>query len=141
MQNVIRSIFVAFGCIFLCPALQAQDVDAKIDVFNQAIGRSYHVSHKGRTLVIEGFREGKRIKIDKVNIFDLDLKTIRFSEKDASVAVKCYSDLDGCVNRVLLLSKKKSYRQRVVFAVPDGVSGDEILMRLKLVLNDMVKKY
>ncbi len=141
LLNVIRPVFVAFFCLFLSSSAQAQDVEARIDAFNEAIGQNYHVDHKGRTLIIEGFREGKQVKVDKVNIFDLDFKTLRYSEKEATVAVKCYSDLDGCVNRVLLLNRKKSYRQRIVFAVPEGVSGEELVTKLKLVFNDMSKKY
>ncbi len=119
----------------------AQDVPAKIAAFNEAIGKQYNVSNRGNKLIIEGFREGKQVKTDVVNIFDLDLKTLKYSEKDKTIAVKCYSDLDGCVKRVLLLNKKKSFRQRMVFAVPNNVSGEEIVMKLKLLLNDMVKKY
>ncbi len=119
----------------------AQDVRAKIDALNEVIGKEYNVSNKGNKLVIDGFREGKQLKVDVVNIFDLDFETLLYSEKDRTVAVKCYSDLDGCVKRVLLLNEKKSFRQRVVFAVPDGVSGEEIAIKLQLVLNDMAKKY
>ena len=91
--------------------------------------------------MIEGFREGQQIKLDKVNIYALDFETIKFSEKDQSVSVKCYSDLDGCVNRVLIQNKKKSYKQRLVFGIADGISGEEVLNKLKLLLNDMAKKY
>lgn len=119
----------------------SQDVPAKIDAFNEAIGKEYNVKNKGKFLIIEGFREGKQVKTDKVNVYDLDFKTIKFSEKDMSVSVKCYSDLDGCVNRVLLQNKKKSYKGRVVFGIADSISGEEVLNKLRLLLNDMAKKY
>lgn len=124
----------SFACI-------AQDVPAKLDAFNEVIGKEYNANNKGKFLMIEGFREGQQIKLDKVNIYDLDFETVKFSEKDQSVSVKCYSDIDGCVNRVLIQNKKKSYKQRLVFGIADGISGEEVLNKLKLLLNDMAKKY
>lgn len=91
--------------------------------------------------MVKGFREGKQVKLDKVNIYDLDFKSLKFSEKDQSVSVKCYSDLDGCVNRFLLLNKKKSIRARLVFGLADGTSGEEVKNNLELLLNDMSNKY
>ena len=119
----------------------SQDVAARMDAFNEAIGKEYIVSNKGKILVIEGFREGKQVKTDKVNVFDLDFETLKYSENDETVSVNCHSDLDGCVNRVLHLNKKKSYRQRVVFGIADGISGEEIAEKLRMLLNDMAKKY
>ncbi|MBL4586144.1 MAG: hypothetical protein JKX84_03675 [Flavobacteriales bacterium] len=139
-MNTFRTFLLIafFNGLSICAF--SQDVPAKIDAFNAAIGKQYNVSNKGNKLIIEGFREGKQVKVDKVNVFDLDLKTLKFSEKDRAVSIKCYSDIDGCVNRVLLLNKKKSYRQRVVFAVPENVSGEEIVNKLKILLNEMIKK-
>jgi hypothetical protein len=119
----------------------SQDVPAKIDAFNETIGKEYNVFNKGRLLIIEGFREGKHVKTDKINVYDLDFKTLKFSENDKSVSVKCYSDLDGCVNRVLSLNKKKSYKQRIVFGISEGIDGEEVKNKLRLLLNDMAKKY
>lgn len=119
----------------------SQDVPAKIAAFNEAIGKEYNVKNKGKTLIIEGFREGKQVKVDKVNVFDLDFMTLKFSETDNSVSVKCHSDLDGCVNRVLLQNKKKSYKGRVVFGIAEGISGEEVMNKFRLLLNDMAKKY
>ena len=119
----------------------SQDVPAKLDAFNEAIGKEYYVKNKGKFLIIEGFREGKQVKTDKVNVYDLDFKTLKFSETDKSVSVKCYSDLDGCVNRVLIQNKKKSYKGRVVFGIADDISGEEVLSKLRLLLNDIAKEY
>lgn len=118
----------------------AQDVDARIATFNEAIGKEYNVSAKGKTLEVEGFREGKQVKIDKVNVFDLDLETVKFIEEDNAVSVKCYSDLDGCVNQVLTQDTRKSYRKRLVFGIADGISGTEIEDKLRSLLIEMTKK-
>ena len=135
LSIIVFTLIIPYGSAF------SQDVDGSIAAFNEAIGKEYNVDHKGKILIIEGFREGKQVKVDKVNVFDLDLSTIKFSSQDNSVSVKCYSDLDGCVERVLLLNAKKSYKPRVVFGIADGISGEEVLMKLKLALNEMVKKY
>lgn len=119
----------------------SQDVEARLASFNEAIGPSYNVENKGKILIIEGFREGQQVKEDKVNIYNLDFESLKFSKTDNSVSVKCHSDLDGCVTQVLMRErKKKNYRNRIVFGVPEGVSGQEIVNKLRLVFNEMVKK-
>ena len=140
-MNRFRTFLLTTYLAFLSMVSVAQDVPAKIMAFNAVIGKQYNVSNKGNKLIIEGFREGKQVKTDKVNVFDLDLKTLSYSEKDRTVAIKCYSELDGCVQRILLLDKKKSYRKRMLFAVPDDVSGEEIVNALRSMLNDMTEKH
>ena len=118
-----------------------QDTEARVAAFNEAIGASYNVESKGKILIISGFREGEQVKEDKVNIYDLDLETLKFSKTDNSVSIKCQSDLEGCVTQVLTRErKKKNYRNRIVFGIPEGVSGQEILNKLRSVLNEMMKK-
>lgn len=134
------SLVIILNCLSVTWCM-SQDVPAKIDAFNEAIGKEYNVKNKGKFLIIEGFREGKQVKVDKVNVYDLDFKTLKFSETDNSVSVKCHSDLDGCVNRVLLLNRKKSYKTRVVFGLAEGIDGQEVMNKLRLLLNDMAKKY
>lgn len=127
--------------MFVTAISYGQDVDARIDAFNEAIGKEYNVSNKGKILLVNGFREGKQVKTEKVNVFDLDMATLKFSETDNTVSVNCHSDLDGCVDQVLVLDKKKTYRKRLVFGLSDGISGLEIVEKLRLMLNEMVKSY
>ena len=120
----------------------AQDLEARIETFNEITGVEYLVSNKKKTLVIQGFREGEQVKVDKVNVFDLDIETLSFSETDNAISIKCYSDLDGCVERTLTRERnKKSYRNRIVFGLTENMSGLEVLEALKLVLQEMAKKY
>jgi hypothetical protein len=42
---------------------------------------------------------------------------------------------------VLSLNKKKSYKQRIVFGISEGIDGEEVKNKLRLLLNDMAKKY
>ena len=119
----------------------AQDVEAKLIAFNEAIGKEYEVSNKGKTLIINGFREGKLVKVDKINIYELDFETLKYSEEEQAVIVKCHSDLDGCVSRVLTQDNKKSYRNRLTFGVNGSDSGAEVVEKLNDLLNDMANKY
>ena len=109
--------------------------------FNEVVSPNYSVERKGSNLVIEGFREGKLVKVDKVNVYDLDLETLKISEQDNTVSVQCFSELEGCVARTLIRErKKKSYRNRIVFGIEDGKSGEEVAKKLELMLVDMAKK-
>tara|TARA_R110000868_G_scaffold38770_1_gene135390 strand:+ start:166 stop:627 length:462 start_codon:yes stop_codon:yes gene_type:complete len=119
-----------------------QDVLSEIKTFNEVIGGDYVVSNKKKILIVKGFREGKQVKVDKVNVFDLDMKSLKFSEVDNAVSIKCYSDLEGCVEKTLTRERnKKSYRNRVVIGLGDNVVGSEVKGKLKLVLEEMFEKY
>lgn len=140
LNSLSTLIVVLITCVnaFTC---FSQDVPAKLAAFNEAVGKEYNAFNKGKFLMIEGYREGKQVKLDKINIYDLEFETIKFSVKDQSVSVKCYSDLDGCVERVLMLNKKKSYKKRMVFGISEGVDGEEVAAKFQLLLNDMAKTY
>jgi hypothetical protein len=112
----------------------------RAEAFNSVIGKDYRVSVKGNTLLIEGYREGKQLKLDKVNVFDLDLGSMMYSGVDTTVSVKCLDGLDGCVERHLLLDKKKSYRERMVFAVPSEGDANEIMSKLNELLKSMYNR-
>lgn len=123
------------------PDANAQDVESNIASLNESLGATYKVSHKGKILIVESFREGKQVKEDKINVFDLDTTSIAFVPDENIVVVKCHSDLDGCVERTLTQNRKKSYRQRLAFGVEDDKSGTEIEAGLRSVINSMNTKY
>lgn len=128
-------------CISVTSSISfAQDLSATVATFNEAIGQEYNVSAKGKTLEVRGYREGKQVKVDKVNVFDLDIESVKFIVEDRAVSVKCYSDLDGCVNQVLTQDTRKSYRKRLVFGIADGISGTEVETKLRDLLSEMTKK-
>ncbi|MBI1285972.1 MAG: hypothetical protein GC178_00150 [Flavobacteriales bacterium] len=133
--------FLCLSTFLLATNAIAQDVPAKLMAFNEAIGKEYNVTNKGKMLLVEGFREGKQVKLDRVNVFDLDLETLKYSEADRTVSVNCYDDIDGCVEQKLLLDKRKSYRKRLVFGLNEDAASDEILEKLKALLTDMSKTY
>jgi len=124
---------LAFNCAF------SQDIESQINELNAALGTEYEVGKKGKMLIVKAFREGKQMKLEQVNVFDLDIESLTYSEVDATVSVKCYSDLDGCVQQTFLLDKKKSYRKRLVFEVVGIESGMAVEGKLRTLLEEIVK--
>jgi hypothetical protein len=137
-----KFILVFVWLLFMASSGCAQGVLASINAFNEVTGSAYSVSNKRKILIIEGFREGQQVKVDKVDVFDLDMKTLKYSQKDQSVSIKCYSELEGCVTSKLVRERnKKSYRNRVVFGLTENVVGEEVLSELRQLLTQMIKTY
>ena len=91
-------------------------------------------------LIIKGFREGEQVKTDEVNIYALDFETLKYSDSEDAVVIKCFADIDGCVMRILQKErKKKTFRNRLIFATPKGKTGLEIEEKLRLFLLDLSK--
>lgn len=143
MNLTITKFILVIACpLFMASSGYAQDFSASMDALNQALGISYTVSNKKKILIIDGFREGEHVKTDKVNIFDLDMETLRYSKIDESVSIKCYSDIDGCVTSTLTRERnEKSYRNRIVFGLTENASGEEVLTKLRQLLNQMTETY
>ena len=107
--------------------LSGQDSSTLLAELNQVIGEHYVVSLKGKILIVDGYREGEQVKQDKVNVFDLDIETLGFSETEQAVIIRCYSEYEACVSRTLTRERKgKDYRNRLLFAVPADGSGSNI---------------
>lgn len=137
-----RSFLLLLVTAFLVPSYlcQAQDVDGQLLNLNEALYPSYEISRKKGDLTIKGFREGEQVKTDEVNVYDLDFETLKYSESENAVIIKCFADVDGCVMRILQRErKKKTFRNRVVFAVPEGKTGLEIEEKLRRFLMDLSK--
>lgn len=119
----------------------SQDVEGRLLALNEVLAPSYKIEVKGSDMLVSGYREGEVVKVDRVNVYDLDIETLKLSLSDNTVAVKCYSDLDGCVARTLTRErKKKSFRQRIVFGIDEGKSGEEIAKKLQLFIEEFAQK-
>ena len=127
-------LFILNLCVF--NVAFSQNVQSTIAEMNTMLNPEYEFSAKGKTLLVKGFREGKQLKEEQVNVFDLDIESLFYSEADGTVAVKCYSDLDGCVEQKLLLDKKKTYRIRFVIAVPSEM-GTTVADTMRKLLSEM----
>jgi len=141
---LICSFFIILVLTFCVSTVDgfSQDVEARVMALNEVLAPSYNIERKGSNILISGFREGELVKVDKVNVHDLDIETLKISSVDSTVSVKCYSDLDGCVARTLMRErKKKSYRSRIVFGIDENKSGEEIAEKLRLLMVDLAQKH
>lgn len=119
----------------------SQNIEKRLLALNNVLTPNYNIERKGSNILVSGYREGELVKVDKVNVYDLDFETLKISLADSSVSVKCYSDLDGCVTRTIVRErKKKSFRNRLVFGVEEGKSGEEIAEKLRLLMLSLAKK-
>ena len=137
-----RSFLVLLIMTFLVPSYMclAQDVDGRLSKLNEALYPDYEISRKKGDLIIKGFRDGEQVKTDEVNIYDLDAETLKYSDSEDAVVIKCFADIDGCVMRILQKErKKKTFRNRIVFTIPKGKTGLEIEENLRLFLMDLSK--
>lgn len=121
------TVAIVFLLVSSCMQLSGQDSSTLLAELNQVIGEHYVVSLKGKILIVDGYREGEQVKQDKVNVFDLDIETLGFSETEQAVIIRCYSEYEACVSRTLTRERKgKDYRNRLLFAVPADGSGSNI---------------
>jgi hypothetical protein len=119
----------------------SQDVEGRLMAVNEVLAPNYSIELKGSDILISGYREGEMVKVDRVNVYDLDLETLKLSPADSTVSIKCHSDFDGCVARTLTRErKKKSYRGRIAFGIDKGKSGEEIAEKLRLFMTELAQK-
>jgi len=95
---------------------------------------------KGKQLVITGFREGKKVKTDKVNMLDLDPASVAFDTVLSIVSVSCFTDMGECVQRQLHADGQKSYRWRVAFDMKDRMAADALMAAISEMLHQIQKK-
>lgn len=138
---MFRAITVLVFAVFV-NVVNAQDIETQIASFNEIIGKDYQVSNKGKILIIDGFREGEQVKQDKVNIYDLDLGSLSFSESEQAVIIRCSSEFEDCITRILTRERnKKSYRKRILFEVKSDRSGAEIENGFRSLISELRNKY
>jgi hypothetical protein len=95
---------------------------------------------KGKQLIVVGFREGKKVKTDKVNMLDLDLASVAFDSALSIVSVSCFSDMGECVQRQLHADGQKNYRWRIAFDVKNRTAAETLMVAIREMLNETHKK-
>jgi hypothetical protein len=122
---------LAFTLIASAKAQEPISKEATISYLNQRLVGSDVLSLKGKFLEIESSREGTRIKNDKINIYDLDPKSVRYVAEENLVMATCFDDADGCIERLSLKVSRKSYRKRVTFVADNKLTGEIIANALR----------
>lgn len=114
-----------------------------IEFLNSNLMPDFELAAKKNQLEIKAFTNGKQVKKDHVFIADLDERSLEFIADENTVRVKCIDGHNDCVERILLIDDKKSYRGRVAFELPTGKDPQPILKGLRhlIMLEKGGKKY
>ncbi len=129
MQKVINTVLMLLmfqlGVInvFGQPKISVESTVVKL---NQLLEGTDEISIQGKFLIVKGYSKGVQSKEDKVNKYDLDPTRVKFFEGENVVSVRCFSDLDGCIERKSLLVRKRAYRNRIAFSVLDREHGSKV---------------
>jgi hypothetical protein len=86
---------------------------------NALVTDGQQLSFQKKVLVIEGFREEKKVKTDRVSPFDLDPDKMIFIDAERIVMLPCRDDADECIERRRMPDGQRNHRQRLHFEVPD----------------------
>jgi len=116
-----------------------QDNDA-LSRANTVLAPDHIMEVKGKQLIVVGYREGKKVKTDKVNMLDLDPESVAFDTAFSIVSVSCFPEMGECVQRQLHADGQKSYRWRVAFDMKDRTAADALMAALREMLNQIQKK-
>lgn len=145
MEQVLRLSLVFVLVFFGNQSGMAQQTVTKesaIEYLNQKLKSTDRLELKGKFLMVKTFRGGEPIKEDKINIYDLNPKSVSFQPNESLVVAKCLGDADGCVERKTIKVGRKSYRNRVTFMVTSKEDGQNIAKALNhLIMLHAVKDY
>ena len=145
MRELSNTIFLVLmfqlGTDFIC-AQPKVGVEATVNVLNRLLDGSDEIAIQGKFLIVRGYNDGVKSKEDKVNKYDLDPKRVKYVARESIVSVKCFDDIDGCVERRSLLVKKKAFRNRIAFSAKDGEHGAKLVRAFEHLFNIFAdKKY
>lgn len=145
MEQVLR-LSLAFVLVFFgiqdCMAQQTVSKESAVEYLNQKLKSTDQLELKGKYLLIRTFRGSEPIKEDKVNVYDLNPKSVSYAPEENLVMAKCFGDADGCIERKTIKVGRKSYRNRVTFMVNSKEDGQNIARALNhLIMLHAVKNY
>lgn len=141
LQLTNMKLFCGFCLLFFVSFCQAQSAhtDAVLRV-NAIIAPHNSMEVKRKQLIVEGFREDKKVKTDKINYFDVDLESLSYSIEDGLVSMACHKDMGDCVERHLHIDGQKTYRKRVAFEVADAAKAEQLMAELRTLVHSLQHK-
>lgn len=134
LRQYLAFVLTVFS-VFASFAQETVSKEASILYLNKQLEQSDRLELKGKFLLVESSREGHIVKKDKINIYDLDPKAIRFVPEENMVVIRCLDDADGCVERTTIKVNRKSYRKRVTFGVSSKEHGQKVARALRHLIN------
>ena len=117
-------------------------VGTTVSHLNELLNGSEELLIQGKFLIIKGYSKGTQSKEDRINKYDLDPERISYKAEEGVITMRCFSDVDGCIERKSLLVGKRAYRNRVAFSVSDEQHGAKVVEALTHLVNCFAdKKY
>ena len=136
MKHFLASILILMSN--LC--LAQNESNSILSSVNKLISPENIITIQRKSLIIEGFREGEKVKTDKVNYFDLNPKSVSYSEADGIVSISCHEDMSECVERHLLLDGQKNFRKRIAFGMSDHSKAEQLVGELRNLITSLQNK-
>ncbi len=133
-------LFALLTFMLLSIAIRAQDGAIALEKVNGLIGPHNTLQNKGKQCVLDGFRDGMKVKTDKFNLLDLDSSTLTYDADNRIVSISCFPEMGECILRHQLTDGKKSYRWRIAFDVRDSAHANELMTAFSELLGQIQKK-
>ncbi len=133
-------LFALLTFMLLDLMVRGQDGASALDRVNRLVGPDNVLQVKGKQCVLDGFREGVKVKTDKFNLLDLDLATFAFDADNRIVSVSCFSEMGECILRQQFADGKKNYRWRIAFDARDSTHANELMVAFGELVNQIQKK-
>jgi hypothetical protein len=127
---------------FMLLALMArgQEGASALDRVNRLVGPDNVLQVKGKQCVLDGSREGMKVKTDKFSLLDLDPATLVYDADNRIVSISCFSEMGECILRQQLTDGKKNYRWRIAFDVRDSAHANELMVAFGELVSQIQKK-
>lgn len=132
--------FFALASFLLLPMLIFGQGGAALSKLNAMLSPDHVIALKGRQLTVVGFRDGKKVKTDKVNMLDLDPASVALDTALSIVSVSCFPEMGECVQRHLHADGQKSYRWRIAFDIENRAKTEELMTAIRQMLQEIQKQ-
>jgi hypothetical protein len=126
MRPSVLLMFLVFTS--LCVYAQKDDGLGRVNVL---ITDGQQLLLQKKDLVIQGFKDGKLVKTDRVSPFDLDPDRMIFIDTERIVMLPCGDDADECIERRRMPDGQRNHRQRLHFEVSDLDHANSLMTAIR----------
>ncbi len=126
MRSSVLLLFLVFIRLGIC----AQNDDGLVRI-NALVTDGQQLSFQKKVIVIEGFKEGVKVKTDRVSPFDLDPERMIFIDAERIVMLPCRDDADECIERRRMPDGQRNHRQRLHFEVSDLEHANALMTAIR----------
>ena len=133
-------LFALLTFMLLALMARGQEGASALDRVNRLVGPDNVLQVKGKQCVLDGSREGMKVKTDKFSLLDLDPATLVYDADNRIVSISCFSEMGECILRQQLTDGKKNYRWRIAFDVRDSAHANELMVAFGELVSQIQKK-